>query len=156
MREWYALFEARWRRWYGVSGGDRWANLGGQLVIPADTNRQPFWVWNAPMRQLYCSSYHLSPSSAPAYLDALERYQIKYLYGYSSSMNTLAQGVLREGRKLKMKVAIANAKVAYQEFKDFFSASLFKELEEKGARVQRPLWASTGTKSNGRTRSTTV
>jgi transaldolase len=45
------------------------------------------------------------------------------------------------------KVSIANAKLAYQSFKKIFSSSRWKTLEEKGARVQRPLWASTSTKN---------
>lgn len=48
---------------------------------------------------------------------------------------------------LRGKVAIANAKLAYQKFKEVFSSPRFRALEEKGARVQRPLWASTGTKN---------
>ncbi len=45
------------------------------------------------------------------------------------------------------KVAIANAKMAYQQFKEVFGSARFKKLEAKGARLQRPLWASTGTKN---------
>lgn len=45
------------------------------------------------------------------------------------------------------KVAIANAKLAYQMFKDVFTSERFIKLRDKGARVQRPLWASTGTKN---------
>lgn len=45
------------------------------------------------------------------------------------------------------KVAIANAKVAYQQFKKKFAGERFDALKAKGARVQRPLWASTGTKN---------
>ena len=45
------------------------------------------------------------------------------------------------------KVAIANAKIAYQLFKEIFYGDRFKDLKDKGARVQRPLWASTGTKN---------
>ena len=44
------------------------------------------------------------------------------------------------------KVAIANAKVAYQRFLQTFSGPRWQALHTKGARVQRPLWASTGTK----------
>jgi transaldolase len=44
------------------------------------------------------------------------------------------------------KVGIANSKVAYAAFEEIFRGLEFKELEAKGARVQRPLWASTGTK----------
>lgn len=44
------------------------------------------------------------------------------------------------------RVAIANAKLAYQSFKRIFSSERWRRLEAKGARVQRPLWASTSTK----------
>ena len=49
--------------------------------------------------------------------------------------------------ELMGKVAIANAKMAYQLFKEVFTSERFLKLRDKGARVQRPLWASTGTKS---------
>jgi len=43
--------------------------------------------------------------------------------------------------------AIANAKVQYQRFKDLFDSERFQKLAARGAMVQRPLWASTGTKN---------
>jgi transaldolase/glucose-6-phosphate isomerase len=49
--------------------------------------------------------------------------------------------------KLLGKAAIANAKLMYQRFKEIFHGKRFEELRGKGARVQRPLWASTGTKN---------
>lgn len=45
------------------------------------------------------------------------------------------------------KVGVANSKVAYASFEKLFSSDSFKALKEQGARVQRPLWASTGTKN---------
>ncbi|MDT4966806.1 MAG: transaldolase / glucose-6-phosphate isomerase [Acidobacteriota bacterium] len=45
------------------------------------------------------------------------------------------------------KAAIANAKLAYQTFKDLFHGERFSKLKAKGAQVQRCLWASTGTKN---------
>lgn len=45
------------------------------------------------------------------------------------------------------KVAIANAKIQYQRFKEIFASERFAKLKAKGAQVQRPLWASTGTKN---------
>ncbi len=45
------------------------------------------------------------------------------------------------------KTAIANAKLAYQQFKQLFGGARFQALAGKGARVQRLLWASTGTKN---------
>jgi transaldolase len=45
------------------------------------------------------------------------------------------------------KTAIANARLAYQAFKEVFGAERFTALRAQGARYQRPLWASTGTKN---------
>ncbi len=49
--------------------------------------------------------------------------------------------------KLLGKTAVANAKLAYQSYKKIFGTPDWKKLTEKGARVQRPLWASTSTKN---------
>jgi transaldolase len=49
-------------------------------------------------------------------------------------------------KTLKGKIAIANAKVAYQEYKKIIATDRWQQLATKGARVQRLLWASTGTK----------
>jgi transaldolase / glucose-6-phosphate isomerase len=48
---------------------------------------------------------------------------------------------------LKGKVAVANAKLAYQRYKRLFSGPRWDALRAKGARPQRLLWASTGTKN---------
>ena len=45
------------------------------------------------------------------------------------------------------KAAVANAKIAYQDFRDTFGTDRFHSMAERGARVQRPLWASTSTKN---------
>ncbi len=50
-------------------------------------------------------------------------------------------------RSLFGQAAVANAKVAYQHFKRIFSEERFLALQRRGARVQRPLWASTSTKN---------
>ncbi|MEM9714205.1 MAG: transaldolase [Actinomycetota bacterium] len=52
-----------------------------------------------------------------------------------------------EALALKGKVAVANGQVAYQVFERAFSGPRWEALVERGARVQRPLWASTGTKN---------
>ncbi|HWW62526.1 MAG TPA: transaldolase, partial [Thermoanaerobaculia bacterium] len=52
-----------------------------------------------------------------------------------------------EVEQLLGKVAISNAKLAYQLFKKTFSSERFAKLRDAGAMVQRPLWASTGTKN---------
>jgi transaldolase len=50
-------------------------------------------------------------------------------------------------KSLLGRVAIANAKMSYQIYKEVFNEPRFKALANKGAQVQRLLWASTGSKN---------
>ncbi|MBX3144434.1 MAG: phenylacetate--CoA ligase family protein [Trueperaceae bacterium] len=110
MRAWYALMEARWRGWYGVTRHDRWALVGGRLVVDVERTRPPFWIWNAGLNQLYLSNLHITRENLPAYLDALRRYRIVHLYGYSSSLAELARHALDLGLEApRMKVVVTNA-----------------------------------------------
>jgi transaldolase len=52
-----------------------------------------------------------------------------------------------EALALKGKAAVAQAKLAYQLFSEKFSGERWSVLAERGAKVQRPLWASTSTKN---------
>jgi len=71
--------------------------IGGQLVADVRRKKPPFWVWNAPMKQLYMSSYHLEADNVAFYVDALEKYRIQYVWGYASSLYFLASEILRLG-----------------------------------------------------------
>jgi len=52
-----------------------------------------------------------------------------------------------EATALKGKTAIANARLAYEAYEQFFAADRFQALVAGGANTQRPLWASTGVKN---------
>jgi transaldolase len=52
-----------------------------------------------------------------------------------------------EAKAFRGRVAIANAKLAYALFREKFSGARWEALASRGARVQRPLWASTSTKN---------
>jgi phenylacetate-CoA ligase len=88
--------------------------IGGQLVTPVDQRRPPFWVWNAGLNQLYLSSYHLAPEAIPSYLDALSRYRIQFLLGYTSSLYALAMAVLKRRLSVpQMQVVVTNAEPVF-------------------------------------------
>ena len=62
----------------------------------------------------------------------------------------IAKAAAPEKERLKMlkgRAAIANAKLAYKLFRSKFSGPRWDALAQRGARVQRPLWASTSTKN---------
>lgn len=59
----------------------------------------------------------------------------------------LSEATRSKLENLKGKIAIANAKIAYQEYKKIIASDRWQALAAKGAKVQRLLWASTGTKN---------
>lgn len=122
VRAWFAIFEARARRWYGVSRHDRWAILGGQLVAPVEQERPPFWVWNIALNQLYLSAYHLSASNIAAYLSSMQAHAVTYLLGYPSGLYRLAQAAEEQGlAATPLKVAIGNAEPLYDHQRETIS-----------------------------------
>ena len=66
---------------------------------------------------------------------------------FVSRVDTETDRRLPEGHALRGKAAVANAKLAYQLFRERFSGPRWDALAAKGARLQRPLWASTSTKN---------
>ena len=98
---------------------------------------------------------------AEAYISAMEKraenvYNLKQIASvasiFVSRLDTKVDKMLDAFRtpraqSLKGQIGIANAKIAYQHYKDFFQSERWLRLAEKGARAQRVLYGSTGTKN---------
>jgi transaldolase len=68
---------------------------------------------------------------------------------FVSRVDTAVDAALKEvdNQELQGKLAVANAKLAYARSKEIFSGEAWDQLVSMGARLQRPLWASTSTKN---------
>jgi len=66
---------------------------------------------------------------------------------FVSRIDTAVEAYIKDHPELSGKVAIANAKLAYQKYLEIFSGPQWEALEARGAMTQRVLWASTSTKS---------
>jgi transaldolase len=68
---------------------------------------------------------------------------------FISRVDTAVDKALEEvgNTEIQGKIAIDNAKIAYDRFKEIFSSEGWEKLAAKGAKVQRPLWASTSSKN---------
>jgi transaldolase len=64
-----------------------------------------------------------------------------------SRVDTETDKRLPDDSPLRGKAAVANAKLAYELFRRRFSGPRWEALAARGARLQRPLWASTSTKN---------
>jgi transaldolase len=68
---------------------------------------------------------------------------------FVSRVDSKADAALAPGSPVRGRVAIANAHLAYGRYLERFAGERWRALRERGARPQRPLWASTGTKDPG-------
>lgn len=98
---------------------------------------------------------------AEAYITALENraakvYDLKQIASVASIFvsrmdskvdKMLDAFVTAKAKSLKGMIGIANAKMVYQHFKEYFQSERWQRLAEKGARVQRVLYGSTSTKN---------
>src|SRR5690348_6390824 len=94
---------------------------------------------------------------AAAYLRGLRRNQnpakvASVASFFVSRVDTMVDAALEkigtpEALALRGKIAIANSKRVYRRFKEIFLGTPFSEFKNRGARLQRPLWASTSTKN---------
>jgi transaldolase len=66
---------------------------------------------------------------------------------FVSRVDTKADAELSPGSRLRGTVAVTNARLAYRLHQERFTSARWQPLAAKGARDQRPLWASTGTKN---------
>jgi transaldolase len=66
---------------------------------------------------------------------------------FLSRIDTKADALLAPGSPAHGQIAIASARVAYQRYRAKFAGAGWERLRDLGARTQRPLWASTGTKN---------
>src|SRR5947207_1865363 len=88
-----------WRQltWAGLRRGDRRAWMRGDMIVPATQEKPPYWRVNRAENMLMLSSYHLSESAAPSYLDSLARFDPVVIQAYPSSIGFLATWMLSTG-----------------------------------------------------------
>jgi phenylacetate-CoA ligase len=91
----------RARRWWGVQPGEREAYLWGAPVELNKTDRIKT-LRDRLVNQLVLNAFAMSPERMDAYLDALQAWQPRCLYGYASSVALLAAHVEARQRTLRM------------------------------------------------------
>lgn len=82
---------------FGVKPFDRSVRFSGRMLFPKADKNFKFWRYNAPMRQLLMSSYHLRPDFLDAYVKKLTDFQPKLIDGYPSSIYVLAKYINDSG-----------------------------------------------------------
>lgn len=127
---WYehAVLRRQWH-WGGMTRADRYATLKGEMLVPKNQERAPFWRENRAERKLMLSIFHLSAANSRHYLRALECYQPAALEGYPSTVHVLAQLLMNEPVHLRLKAIFTSSETLLEHQRDMiqqvFKAPIF-------------------------------
>lgn len=123
-------------------------NVNVTLLFSVDSYVETFWAYIRGLEKRVAQGEDISKiaSVASFFLSRIDsNIDEKIDKKLAAGVDTIEQEVKLKG--IKGKVAIANAKIAYQKFQEIIQTERWKALSAKGANVQRLLWASTGTKN---------
>ena len=122
-------------------------NVNVTLLFGVDVYEQVAWTYVSGLEKLAATGGDLRKISSVASF---------FISRIDTLVDSILEAKLREAsspmdkaalQSVMGKVAIANAKIAYVKFQEIFASARFQALKAKGAKVQRLLWASTGTKN---------
>jgi len=99
-------FVRRQLDWAGIGFRDCTAYLSGRVVMDANRNDGQLYEYDPFMKELILSTYHLSRKHARQFGEAMKRYRVKAIVGYTSSIYFLAKCCLDMGIKVKLKAAL--------------------------------------------------
>ncbi|HEX6750643.1 MAG TPA: hypothetical protein VF092_25375 [Longimicrobium sp.] len=106
--------DRRQKAWGGMGERDWIGLLLGRVIVPTDAARPPFWRVNAVHRQVWFSSFHLSPQHLPRYVDEIRRRGLRFLEGYPSTLFILARHLLARGETLPLRAVFTSSETLHQ------------------------------------------
>ena len=113
LRDYYSInFEnaALWRFREPVGGnGTRRAILRGDIIIPVEQDRPPFWKEYPLAKELYLSSYHINAENAEEYYRKMVEFGIETIYAFPSSVYQLARCFHETNRKIGLKAVFTSS-----------------------------------------------
>ncbi len=100
----------QWAVWWryrinnGIKYGTNCAVFGGKTIVPAEQKKPPFFRFNTPCNQIYFSVYHISETNLKYYINALNKYKVPWIHGYTSAIVLLSNLMMKENVSLDYQI----------------------------------------------------
>ena len=100
-----------WRQklWGGVHYGDKIALFLGRTIVPTNKTKPPFWQHDRIHNMLWMSSFHLSETYLPHYLEKLHKFRPAAIEGYPSTVYILARYLKTIGQTFPVKAVFTSS-----------------------------------------------
>jgi phenylacetate-CoA ligase len=140
----YAALDRQYQ-WAGCRmawDGDRVAVVRGNVIVPLEKKKPPFWRYNSIHNQLLLSSFHLSPENLDFYMGEVEKYQPAVFDGYPSTLYILAKYLKNTGRKYSAKAVISSSETLYDFQRELIEESFQCRVFDYYALAERTVFAT--------------
>ncbi|RLA46777.1 MAG: hypothetical protein DRR42_18130 [Gammaproteobacteria bacterium] len=140
----YAMLDRQYR-WADTElgkFGDRVAVIRGNVIVPLDQKKPPYWRYNYLHRQLLLSSFHLSADNLPAYIDELSRFSPRVLDGYPSTLYVLAKHLKNRGEQLPIHAVLSSSETLYDFQRETIEESFGCKVFDYFGAAERVLFAA--------------
>ncbi|GMU81558.1 MAG: phenylacetate--CoA ligase [Planctomycetota bacterium] len=112
----HAFVRRQWD-WAGIGPADRCAYLTGEIVAPPDTSNGRLYKYDAVLKKLVLSTYHLSDSVAPHYLDVMRDARVAALVAYPSSALILARYAIENHHDVRLRAVLTTSETLHPDAK---------------------------------------
>lgn len=93
--------------------GDRIAILRGNVIVPIQQQKPPFWRFNYFHNHMLLSSFHLSEENIPSYINGIKKFRPAVIDGYPSTVYVLARYLIEHNESLPLKAVLTSSETLY-------------------------------------------
>lgn len=143
LRQSLAVREVRSANWAGVSFSQPRATFSGRMVEPDPDEAEHIYRYNSAEKQVYFSAFHLSPTTAYSYVEALKKYKVVWMTGYAVSYYLLARYILEQQIEVPpLKAIITTSEKLTDEMRFVIEKAYGCKVYEEYSTVESALFAS--------------
>ncbi len=143
LRNSMAVREVRSAGWAGVSFKQPRATFSGRMIEPNPDEESAVYRYNKVEKQVYFSAFHLKPSTANKYVEALKKHNIVWMTGYAVSYYLLAKYILEQNINVSgLKAVITTSEKLTTEMRQVMEKAYNCRIYEEYSTVENALFAS--------------
>ncbi|ANO50966.1 phenylacetate--CoA ligase family protein [Woeseia oceani] len=140
----YAMLDRQYR-WADTRlgrSGDKVAVIRGNVIVPLNQSKPPYWRYNYLHRQMLLSSFHLSQDNLPAYVAELRKFNPRVLDGYPSTLYVLAKYLKNKGETLPLHAVLSSSETLYDFQRETIEESFACKVFDYFGAAERVLFAT--------------
>lgn len=139
---WANAFKKRHWSWSGFEQGMPVATLRGDLVVPTEHGRAPFWFYDRYNNHLILSSRHLRPGCIEAIADRLAAFAPYLLEAYPSTVFELARYLAAHDRRIRIPFVYTGSEPLYVEQRQMIEAQFEARVMDHYGMAERVAYAT--------------